>query len=43
MGVVMIHIGKIREAVRHFRIALQLNPEYADAQKNLNHVLAGYR
>ena len=34
LGLVLIRKGKIESALRHFKVALSLNPGYAEADKN---------
>ena len=35
-AVALIKIGELNEALKHLKIALDLKPDYPDAEKNLN-------
>lgn len=41
LGAALVSRGRMKEAINHFYIALQLNPEYKQAQKNLESITKG--
>ena len=41
LGAALVSTGNIEEAIRHFYIALQLNPEYKQAQQNIESITKG--
>jgi Flp pilus assembly protein TadD len=43
LGVALGSLGRIDEAVARFRQALAIDPEYADARKNLETALSATR
>jgi tetratricopeptide (TPR) repeat protein len=36
VGVVLLKLGKVQEAIAHFSEAVRLKPDYAEARQNLN-------
>jgi tetratricopeptide (TPR) repeat protein len=36
----LYRLGKLDDAITHFRQAVQINPQYTDAKNNLNAALA---